>query len=151
MVIEKAKISLFRLSTFAVLPIHELRCQLCVNSILRFTHSRCPTCPVHASAMSSFNHSSFLPVDLVVALSKLQIKRAHFSALIRQQIERAMANLVSPDKNLSDAVDARSCLTNPSGCGIFTLLDSMPDLFVADFPAYNSFLLMFAATGEKSI
>ena len=150
MEIEKAKISLFRLSTFAVLPIHELRCQLCVDSILRFTHSRCPTCPVQASAMSSFNHSSFLPVDLVVALSKLQIKRAHFSALIRQQIERAMANLVSPDKNLSDAVDARSCPTNP-GCGIFTLLDSKPDLSVADSPAYDLFLLISAAAGEKSI
>jgi DNA topoisomerase IA len=35
------------------------------------------------------------------------VLRAHFSAVIQREIDRAMANLVAPDKNLSDAVDAR--------------------------------------------
>jgi DNA topoisomerase-3 len=38
---------------------------------------------------------------------RIQVKRAHFSAVIQQEIDRAMRTLVAPDKNLSDAVDAR--------------------------------------------
>jgi hypothetical protein len=37
----------------------------------------------------------------------LQIRRARFSALVRRELERSMAQLVAPDGNASAAVDAR--------------------------------------------
>lgn len=38
---------------------------------------------------------------------ELVIKRARFSALIERDLKRAANNLVNPNKNDSDAVDAR--------------------------------------------
>jgi len=37
----------------------------------------------------------------------MTIKRAHFSALTREDIERAVQNLTHPNQNLSDAVRVR--------------------------------------------
>lgn len=39
---------------------------------------------------------------------KIKILRAHFSALTKEDIERATQNLVPPNKHLADAVTVRS-------------------------------------------
>ena len=41
------------------------------------------------------------------ANARLVVKRARFSALVRAQLERAVAHLVEPDEAASRAVDAR--------------------------------------------
>lgn len=45
----------------------------------------------------------------------IQVKRAHFSALTKEDISKALENLGQPNKNLSDAAKARSELDLRSG------------------------------------
>ncbi|CDW85516.1 dna topoisomerase [Stylonychia lemnae] len=58
--------------------------------------------------LNSFSCHIIQVIDLCRKVNRnLQVKRAHFSALTREDIERAVQNLVQPNQHLSDAVRVR--------------------------------------------